>query len=227
MQTRNIPSAKTCGLMVALIGMMMAPMAMGQQSNRSDSDSDTMQPMQPVKNAPGSESAPQQVINLNDPPPVPSSQSPNQGQVDDDAEPTGVRAEDILRQFQMERPKPVPILPGRSDSSGAVVDDGSGDGQGAIQSMPDGYFVVDRVGRLVQEGEWWVIHFIADNNPTKAPQPPMKLLPNRMLERMIHESRISAQHEYIVSGEVTEFAGENFLLLRKLMRRRSLGNLSR
>ncbi|MEZ6085567.1 MAG: hypothetical protein R3E58_16870 [Phycisphaerae bacterium] len=44
---------------------------------------------------------------------------------------------------------------------------------------------------------------------------------------MIRESKGSTSSvEFIVSGEVTDFMGENHLLLRKLLRKRSVGNLS-
>ena len=66
-----------------------------------------------------------------------------------------------------------------------------------------------------------------DNNPNEHPDPPMRLLPNQMLERMVRESQgATITVEFIVSGEVTDFMGRNYLMLRKLLRRRNLGNLS-
>lgn len=186
-----------------------------------------MQPMRPMDSPPAPTQPPpaanqRTVIDLDDAPDVGTQRSTPAESIDDDREPSGVRAEDVLREFQLERPKPVPVLPGKANDQ---VDSG-GDPETAL-TVPDGYFIVDRSVRLVQEGEWWVIHFIADNNPTSSPQKPMRLLPNRMLERMIHESQVVSQYEYIVSGEVTRYMDENYLLLRKLMRRRNMGNLSR
>jgi len=142
---------------------------------------------------------------------------------------TPVTAEDILKEFQKERPVAEPLLPrpqaGETDISSPLTTE--------LQSksgarLPDGYMLVDRTGRLSREGEWWVISFLSDNHPQTAPEPPMKLLPNRMLERMVRESESSnTTVEFIVSGETTDFLGENYLLLRKLMRKRDLGNLSR
>jgi hypothetical protein len=94
--------------------------------------------------------------------------------------------------------------------------------------LPDGYILADRTGRLVRQDEWWVFSFVGDNNPTESPDPPMRLLPNQMLERAVRETEGAGQRvEFIVSGEVTDFMGENYLLLRKLLRKRELGNLSK
>lgn len=140
-----------------------------------------------------------------------------------------VTAEDILREFQQERPVAEPLLPRDQQGERSVLEplsDESASSGGA--RLPDGHILVDRTGRLLREGNWWVIAFIADNHPDAAPEPPMKLLPNRMLERMVRESESAgATVEFVVSGEVTDFLGENYLLLRKLMRKRDLGNLTR
>lgn len=137
-------------------------------------------------------------------------------------------ADDVLRQFEQDRPKARPLLPGRGNRERTVHEPlTDGDLRRSPARLPEGYFLVDRAGRLTREGPWFVFNFIGDNNPTATPDPPMRLLPNRMLERMIRESKGSTVSvEFIVSGEVTDFMGENHLLLRKLLRKRSVGNLS-
>lgn len=139
-----------------------------------------------------------------------------------------VSADDVLRQFERDRPKARPLLPGSRPGTNVVrdtiVDD---DPRRTPARLPEGYFLVDRAGRVTKEGPWFVFNFTGDNNPGATPDPPMRLLPNRMLERMIRESKGSTSSvEFIVSGEVTDFMGENHLLLRKLLRKRSVGNLS-
>ncbi len=139
-----------------------------------------------------------------------------------------VSADDVLRQFEQDRPKARPLLP-RARPDGRVVREPLADDdiRRSPARLPEGYFLVDRAGRLTREGPWFVFTFTGDNNPTATPDPPMRLLPNRMLERMIRESKGSTTSvEFIVSGEVTDFMGENHLLLRKLLRKRSVGNLS-
>ncbi len=138
-------------------------------------------------------------------------------------------ADDVLKAFEDERPRVEPLKPVTDETApplGVVEND---PGRGADRArMPEGYLLVDRTGRLSQQGPWWQLVFVADNNPETAPQPPIKLLPNQMLERMIRETQSGARDvEFVVSGEVTDFMGENYLLLRKLMRKRDMGNLSK
>ncbi len=89
---------------------------------------------------------------------------------------------------------------------------------------PDGSPIVSRLGRVIPKGSWWAFTFESD--PPDSPEPPMRLLPNKNTELMVQASR----HEsvglvFVVSGEVTAFYGENFLLPRMTMRRTDLGNL--
>jgi hypothetical protein len=139
-----------------------------------------------------------------------------------------VSADDVLKQFEQDRPKARPLLPGSRPGTEVVRDSiGDDDARRTPARLPEGYFLVDRAGRLTREGPWFVFNFIGDNNPASTPDPPMRLLPNRMLERMIRESKGSTSSvEFIVSGEVTDFMGENHLLLRKLLRKRGVGNLT-
>lgn len=148
---------------------------------------------------------------------------------DKDLAPAEISADDVLREFQRERPQAEPLLPqSPGNDSGDSDAVGVGAASGRARHLPDGFFLVDRVGRLVQDGNWWTITFTSDNNPDEAPDPPMKLLPNQMLERAIREAQSGARAvDFIVSGEVTDFMGENYLLLRKLMRKRELGNFSK
>lgn len=211
-------------LSTALAVTLCASWSVAQQSDGDQPrPMEEMQPMRASDNPPAPTPAPDRrtVIDLDSPDANAQRSAPTES-IDDDAKPSGVRAEDVLREFQLERPKPVPVLPGKSDEQDVSSADSS-----TVLTVPDGYFIVDRSVRLVREGDWWVIHFVADNNPESSPQMPMKLLPNRMLERMIHQSQVVSQYEYIVSGEVTRYMDENYLLLRKLMRRRDMGNLAR
>jgi len=145
---------------------------------------------------------------------------------EEDLAPAEMSAEDILREFQKERPTAEPLLPQETVET-EVAPPPSGSTGGSAIRMPDGFFLVDRTGRLVQDGPWWTIAFVGDNNPESAPDPPLKLLPNQMLERAVREVQGGAVGvQFVVSGEVTDFMGENYLLLRKLMRKRDMGNLS-
>ena len=146
---------------------------------------------------------------------------------DDGRTPPQVSAEDVLREFQKDRPKAQPLLPKAAEGAPAAPEGGAAAG-GVRPRWPDGYMLVDRTGRLTREGPWWLISFVADNNPDNAPEPPLRVLPNQMLERMVRESEEGTKSvDFVVSGEVTYFMGENYLLVRKLLRWRDMGNLSK
>lgn len=90
--------------------------------------------------------------------------------------------------------------------------------------LPDGSRLVDRPGRLVAEGRVFVFAFESRGRGT--PEPPMRLLPNRMLEDMEIKSRGgTVPIVFVISGEVTEYHGVNYLLIQKLLIRPDLGNL--
>jgi hypothetical protein len=138
--------------------------------------------------------------------------------------PPRVSADDVLKAFQKDRPTLVPIAPSAAPDESAPR--GAGGAAGTSLRLPDGFFLVDRVGRVVRDGEWYV--FVYEGYNESHPEPPVKLLPNQLLERMVIESAGGTNNTvFIVSGEVTEFQNENFLLLRKLLRRRNLGNLEK
>jgi hypothetical protein len=57
---------------------------------------------------------------------------------------------------------------------------------------------------------------------------PLKILPNQNLELMARMAeRESTGLVFVLSGEVTAFEGENYLLPRMVRRRVDLGNLRR
>jgi len=90
--------------------------------------------------------------------------------------------------------------------------------------LPDGYRLVDRPGRLQREGDYWVYAF--ESRSTQQVEPPMRLLPNRALEDMeITSAGGTRPVVFLVSGEVTEYHGVNYLLVQKLLIRPNLGNL--
>ncbi|UCE62280.1 MAG: hypothetical protein JSU63_11315 [Phycisphaerales bacterium] len=92
--------------------------------------------------------------------------------------------------------------------------------------LPDGAPLVDRPGRIIDEGQWWV--FVFESDHPDYPEPPMKLLPNQNVEFMV---RASGRGEdglvFLVSGEVTVYRDENYLLPRVVMRRVDSGNLKK
>lgn len=94
----------------------------------------------------------------------------------------------------------------------------------AHKLLPDGSRIVDRPGRLTSEGEYFTFSF--ESRGRGAPEMPIRLLPNRLLEDMEIASAGGTKHiVFVVSGEVTEYRGVNYLLVQKLLARPNVGNL--
>jgi hypothetical protein len=128
---------------------------------------------------------------------------------------------EILRGLlsRQDRPVPVPIEPKYERLTPA--DRGIGaDGQPLLL---EGTFVVERPGRIERAGDTLTIAFNYD--PGAQQMRRLRLLPCQLLETIEYELT-GGYEDFIVSGEVTRYRGENFLLLRKVLRRSGHGNLS-
>lgn len=89
--------------------------------------------------------------------------------------------------------------------------------------LPEGHYVADRRGRLISSNDYWLFVFESDGKALA--DPPIKVLPNRWLEKM--ESDIAASREALIfriSGEITTYRGQNFILLRKVLIERDSGD---
>ena len=118
------------------------------------------------------------------------------------------------------RTEPLPMRTEAATEPGSGVPPEIGGGQ----ALPDGYVLVDRVGRLVRDADGWRFAFASGGGaPTDAP---VRILPSRLLETMEHASAGGTEHTtFVLSGEVVAYRGRSFLLLRKVLIRRGLGNL--
>jgi hypothetical protein len=87
-------------------------------------------------------------------------------------------------------------------------------------------FVIDRVVRIVPEdvGPWWAARFESDNT---LEDPPMKLLPCAHLEKAQGDEARKRPGAptlvFRVSGLVTQYKGEQYLLVQKLLIERNMG----
>jgi len=82
--------------------------------------------------------------------------------------------------------------------------------------------VVNRLGRLLPgKGRWPLLAFRADNTLR---EPPMRVLPNGNLQRLesMSESGSAAGAVFHVSGEVHQYRGAQYLLIRNVIRKRSM-----
>ncbi len=135
---------------------------------------------------------------------------------------------EIIKMLQEEREprKTVLTLPSRpgEERRTTVID-----APNAIQPLvhkllPDGSRIVDRPGRLARHDDYFVFSF--ESRGEGAPEPPIRLLPNRLLEDMeIYSEGGEKPVVFVVSGEVTEYRGLNYLLIQKLLLQPDLDNL--
>ncbi len=89
--------------------------------------------------------------------------------------------------------------------------------------FPEGHYIADRRGRLISSNDFWLFVFESDGKALA--DPPIKILPNRWLEKM--EADVAASRESLIfriSGEVTTYRGQNFILLRKVLIEREPGD---
>ena len=154
------------------------------------------------------------------PPPVPEQATTEPAATQPTTQPAGPTSEDILRRLMQDEPgrpmditsfQPKPVDPAPSVAPVAPRETPLTAGPGEL--------VVDRVVTVAEEspGGWKEARFKSDNTLR---EPPMRLLPCRMLEEAERTGG-----ELRVSGVVTAYKGKRYLLLRKVMRERDMGQL--
>ncbi len=126
---------------------------------------------------------------------------------------------EILRNLLTQQDRPVPVKPrtdaGRAETAARMASAGR-------PLLLEGTFLVERPGRLVMEEGRAKFVFHVDGT---SPEPcTMQLLENQLLETLEREATAGFS-EFIISAEVTRYRGSNYLLLRKVLRRTSHGNL--
>ena len=135
---------------------------------------------------------------------------------------------DIIRQLREERAPNVPILPAgtpksRADGARAAFDPVSPNAQ-IEPLLPEGSYLVDRTGRLVKSGPWWT--FVMEGSSQVVRSRPLRLLPSQLLTTMEQASGSADRGIlFVISGEITEYEGINYVLLRKVLIHRGTGNL--
>ncbi|MCH7632930.1 MAG: hypothetical protein IIB59_06930 [Planctomycetes bacterium] len=129
-------------------------------------------------------------------------------------------AEDVLAKLQAQEAEEVILAPSGFESQPLR-------GRGPTTPanlLLDGSALITRPGRIVRRESWWSVVFESDHPDN--PEPPMLLLPNQGVELMVRLATAGgAGVVFLVSGEVTAFEGENYLLPRSVVRRIDTGNL--
>lgn len=125
---------------------------------------------------------------------------------------------EILRNLleQQDRPTPIqPDAPAQREASAGIGPDGQ-------PLLIEGTSLIERPGRLMREGGRSKFAFHAEGD-TEAPRT-MEILESQLLETMEREAEAGFS-EFIISGKVTRYRGQNYLLLWKVLRRTSHGNV--
>lgn len=125
--------------------------------------------------------------------------------------------EDIRRSLMKNKP-PKPVDMAAAANEQTPIEPGGESQQPGSQSPPGG-MIVDRTIRIIPsaEGPWLEAHFVADNNLQDRP---LLLLPCRLLEQA---ERTSGKMR--VTGIIRHYRGRDYLLLRKVLPERDMGQL--
>lgn len=129
-------------------------------------------------------------------------------------------AEDVISLIQGQEPRSV-VPASKSPRTGPRMAD-----LPSSSVRPDGSAFAQRPGRLTHDDRWWRFVFETDHSEQGAPT--IKLLPGRGLELMIQSAKETRDGlVLLVSGELTQFRGQNYLLPRSVIRRTGTDNLRR
>lgn len=89
--------------------------------------------------------------------------------------------------------------------------------------MPEGSILVDRTGRLTRRDG--VPYFVLEGDASARP---IRLLPNRMLEAMVRQvDETQRDSAFVISGQLTEYFGENYLLVTFAAQRADAQDISK
>ncbi len=145
------------------------------------------------------------------------------------ATPREPTAEELMQRLQQHKTLRPVVLPDRTPTIGEGSQAGTADDPSAASSgrrgaaWPEEALLIDRIGRVSPGELWWTLVFEDQGRHPK--DKPVRLLPNRLLETAISLSGGGSQGVvFVISGEVTLHGGTNYLLLRKVLARRDLGN---
>ncbi|MGD8451094.1 MAG: hypothetical protein PVJ57_04695 [Phycisphaerae bacterium] len=128
---------------------------------------------------------------------------------------------EIIENLLRDRDRSTLILPQDPESIARDARPATGSGG---QLLAEGTMLVERPGRfVVQDGKPTFIFHSIEAGPALRQ---MELLPNGFLEALEGEAERVDNPEFVISGEVTCYRGRNYLLLTKILRRSSHGNLA-
>ncbi len=131
-------------------------------------------------------------------------------------------ASEVIEQLMRDAPVRAPTP--TSAPANTATEPGTGTAESGERVLPEGTIVPEFPARLVKLDLWWTL--ARESQGSRPAGPPYYVLPNRLLEVMVAASAGGSRSMvFLVSGELTEYRGANYLLVRKVLTRRELGNL--
>lgn len=89
--------------------------------------------------------------------------------------------------------------------------------------LPEGTTIAERAGKLVRSGEHWEFQFFRSD--VQSGLQGVEILKSAFLDQMERLAQTGVT-DFVVSGEMTTYRGQNFLLIRKVRRHVDHGNLA-
>lgn len=130
-----------------------------------------------------------------------------------------IRPKDILRRLLEARPAEPLLLPTGRARPVTSQPSSVAPGAGKVLAPGRGGMAIDRLVRILpeQDSTWYLARFEADNTLR---EPPLRLLPCQFLQRaeaLISRDEQMSPARLRISGEITNYKGMSYLLLRKLL----------
>lgn len=113
----------------------------------------------------------------------------------------------------------------KADQPGVVLPQGSSEVKptNGVATLPEGTTIAERSGRLVRAGDHWEFQLFRDD--VQPGLQGIEVLKCELLDQMERLAQSGAA-EFVVSGELTSYRGQNFLLIRKVRKQLDHRNLS-
>ena len=131
--------------------------------------------------------------------------------------------EQVLKDLLEEStPRPMIITPDISDEVSVPIAEPVDPKAKLPLTVREGDVVINRMGRLGKDTKGTLL-FVYEADATDLSEPPLILLPCLKLEQMEILVAKKPNVKFTVTGEVTVYHGKGYLLLRKVMLHRDLG----
>ena len=140
------------------------------------------------------------------------------------SEPTTLPTSETILQGLLHQPPSSPVIPATAASTVTLpAAPGVAPNQPPVLRLREGQNVWNRVGRLIKDEKTGQFLFAFESDGKEMKDPPIGLIPCRMLEAMeIASDNGSKAIKFKVSGELTEYRGKNFLYIRFMQSVRDL-----